>query len=120
MTLTDAEWSVMEILLGGERFSLGEVAAPLTERNGWNKKTTQTYLTRMEAKGIVRVERGTPRPYSARLTRDECAKQERRRLLNAYRGAAGELIAAFLKESSLSREEAERLRGLLDEMEADE
>jgi len=32
-------------------------------------------------------------------------------------GAAGDLVAAFLKETVISREERERLRGLLDDME---
>ena len=35
----------------------------------------------------------------------------------AYKGAAGDLIAAFLKESRISAEEKERLRSLLDDME---
>lgn len=117
MTLTDAEWSVMEALWGGERFALGEIAEPLAVRNGWNKKTTLTYLTRMEAKGLVSIARGTATPYAARLSRDDCARQERERLLRAYDGAAGDLIAAFLKEASISRAEADRLRTLLDEME---
>ena len=38
-------------------------------------------------------------------------------LSRVYNGAAGDLIAAFLKESHISRDEAERLRKLLDEME---
>ena len=39
-------------------------------------------------------------------------------LLNrVYGGAAGDLIAAFLKDSALSPEEAQRLRNLLEQME---
>ena len=49
MKLTDAEWSVLEILWSGERFSLKEIQA-----NGWNKNTVHTYLTRMEKKGLVK------------------------------------------------------------------
>lgn len=117
MTLTEAEWPVMEVLWSGERFSLGDVSAPLAERSGWSKKTTQTYLTRMAAKGLVSIDRGAPKPYRAAVSREACAREERRRLLRAYDGAAGDLIAAFLRESPISREEANRLRKLLDEME---
>lgn len=118
MRITDAEWAVMEALWGGESFALGELAERLRSTNGWNKNTVYTYLTRMAAKGLVKIDRSGPRPYSAAVSRSDCAREERSELLNrVYKGAAGELIAAFLKESHISRAEAERLRRLLDEME---
>ena len=113
MKLTDAEWSVLEILWSGERFSLKEVQA-----NGWNKNTVHTYLTRMEKKGLVIIDRGEAKPYRAGVSRDECAKNEREELLKrVYGGAAGDMIAAFLKESKISPQEAAQLRDLLDNME---
>ena len=70
------------------------------------------------AKGLVEIAHGTPEPYAAALSREECAREERREFLHkVYGGATGDLIAAFLKENRISREEAERLRRLLDEME---
>ncbi|MBQ8496786.1 MAG: BlaI/MecI/CopY family transcriptional regulator [Clostridia bacterium] len=118
MKLSDAEWAVLEILWGGHAFTLGEITASLKNINGWSSKTVYTYLTRMEAKGLVAIDRSINAPYSAALAREECVKNERHDLLNrAYKGAAGDLIAAFLKESSISAEEKERLRSLLDDME---
>ena len=118
MHLTDSEWAVMEVLWGGERFALGEAAAALRESRGWNKNTVYTYLTRMAAKGLVSIDRGASRPYAAAVSRADCARAERGVLLErVYNGAAGDLIAAFLKESRLSHAETERLRRLLDEME---
>ena len=118
MRLTEAEWAVMEVLWSGERFSLGEIAAPLHRTKGWSKNTVHTYLTRMEAKGLVSIDRSCSHPYSAMIARDDAAQQERRQLLDrVYGGAAGDLIAAFLKETSISHQEAERLRKLLNDME---
>ncbi|MBR4098760.1 MAG: BlaI/MecI/CopY family transcriptional regulator [Clostridium sp.] len=118
MKLTEAEWSVLEILWSGDRFSLGEITAALQPVNGWSKNTVHTYLTRMEKKGLVSIERTRHRPYAALVTRENCARQERDELLNkVYSGAAGDLIAAFLKESKISSQEVTRLRSLLDEME---
>lgn len=118
MRLTDAEWTVLEALWRGEGFALGELASVLKEANGWNKNTVYTYLTRMSAKGLVNIDRTRPKPYSAAVSREDCARRERGELLErVYNGAAGDLIAAFLKESHISRDEAERLRKLLDEME---
>ena len=72
----------------------------------------------MSRKGLVTIDKENEKPYSAAVTREECAKKERGELLNkVYHGATGNLIAAFLKESDISREEIEKLRVLLDEME---
>lgn len=118
MKLTEAEWSVMEVLWSGERFSLGELTRELVPVNGWSKNTVYTYLTRMERKGLVLIDHLQARPYSAGMSRDACARQERDELLTkVYGGATGELIAAFLKESPISQQEVERLRKLLDNME---
>ena len=118
MKLTEAEWSLMEILWSGQRFALKDIAITMGATLGWSKNTVFTYLTRMEAKGLVAIDRSCPKPYAAAVTRESCARQERQELLRkVYGGAAGDLIAAFLKESSMSAQEVQRLRGLLDEME---
>ena len=118
MRLTEAEWPVMEVLWSGESFSLGEITKALETSKGWSKNTVHTYLKRMESKGLVAIIKGSAAPYSAAVSRDACARRERDELLTkVYGGAAGDLIAAFLKDSSISRKEADRLRKLLDEME---
>ena len=53
MKLSEAEWSVMEVLWQGETFALKSIATTLNELNGWSKNTVFTYLNRMEAKGLV-------------------------------------------------------------------
>ena len=118
MKLTEAQWTVLEVLWTGERFSLKEITAALKSVNGWNKNTVYTYLTRMEEKGLVSIDRGGEKPYAAAVTREECARRERTELLTkVYGGAAGDLIAAFLRESAISPKEVARLKKLLEEME---
>ena len=118
MKLSDAEWSVLNILWSGSHFSLKEITTALQEVNGWNKNTVHTYLTRMEKKGLVSIERSLDKPYSAAVTKEFCARNERTELLDkVYGGATGDLIAAFLKESTISTEERNRLKKMLDDME---
>lgn len=118
MKITEAEWSVLDILWSGERFSLGEISSALESVNEWKKNTVFTYLARMEAKGLVAIDRSQTKPYSAAVSREICARFERDKLLTTvYGGATGDLIAAFLKESSISQQEVDRLRALLDDME---
>ncbi len=115
MKLSDAEWAVLEVLWSGEALALGEITSALQK---WNKNTVYTYLIRMEAKGLVEIDRRRPKPYSAAVSREFCARRERNELLTkVYGGAAGDLIAAFLKESAISPAEAERLKKMLEEME---
>ena len=69
-------------------------------------------------KGLVEIDRSKEKPYAAAVTRESCAKEEREELLTkVYGGATGDLIAAFLKESKISKKEVERLRKMLEDME---
>ena len=118
MKLTLPEWDIMEVLWSGENLALGEITSALRENHGWTSNTVHTYLTRMSKKGLVTIDKTASAPYKAAVTKEDCARRERDELLNkVYSGATGELIAAFLKESEMSKSEVERLKKLLDEME---
>ena len=73
----------------------------------------------MEAKGLGSIDKeASPHIYRATLSREDCRAQERRSFLHrVYQGSAGDLIAAFLKEETISPQQRDELRRLLDEME---
>ncbi|WP_419025022.1 BlaI/MecI/CopY family transcriptional regulator [Emergencia sp.] len=117
--LSEAELTVLTVLWDGDGFNLGQVVDQLKPITGWSRNTVHTYLTRMEGKGLVIIDRSRdPHRYRAGVSRENCAKNERRNLLEkVYGGAAGDLVAAFLKESKITEEERDALKKLLDEME---
>lgn len=118
MRLTDSEWSVMEVLWAGDGLQLGQIVDALLPTTGWSRNTVHTYLTRMMAKGLVVADEHSPRGYHAGISREQCAEGQRRELVERiYQGSAGRLVAAFVKDGSLTREDREELRRLLDEME---
>ena len=119
MNLTEREWTVLNALWKTNGAELGVLVNELHNETGWNRNTVHTYLTRMEAKGLVRINKeGTRHIYYAMIDRESCQQQERHNFLNrVYSGAAGDLIAAFLKEELISQEEREKLRKILDDME---
>ena len=119
MTLSEREWTVLDALWETGGAELGIIVNILFPITRWNRNTVLTYLTRMEAKGLVRIDKeASPHLFHATLDKESCRKQERHSFLNrVYSGSAGDLIAAFLKEETISAEERERLRRLLDEME---
>lgn len=117
--LTDREWTVLSALWASGGNTLGSLTDTLYPETGWSRNTVLTYLTRMEAKGLVSIDKGgSPHIYRAALSREDCRAQARNSFLRrVYQGAAGDLVAAFLKESPISPQEREALRRLLDEME---
>ena len=119
MKLSEKEWTVLNALWKTEGAELGVLVTELYETTGWSRNTVLTYLTRMESKGLVRIDKEIyPHVYYATLDRESCQKQERQNFLyRVYSGSAGDLIAAFLKEERISPKEKERLRKMLDDME---
>ena len=118
-SLSDREWAVLSALWETGGAPLGELAERLREDTGWSRNTVLTYLTRMEAKGLVTIDKEvSPHIYRAALDRAACQARERHSFLQrVYRGSAGDLVTAFLKEEPIFPQEREALRKLLDEME---
>ena len=119
MNLSEREWTVLNALWKTDGAELGVLVNALYEETGWNRNTVLTYLTRMEAKGLVRIDQEvTPHISCAMIDRESCQQRERHSFLRrVYSGSAGDLIAAFLKEEPISQEEREKLRKILDNME---
>lgn len=117
--LSEKEWLVLGALWNSGGAALGEITQALYGETGWSRNTVLTYLTRMEAKGLVTIDKeGYPRRYRAALDKSACQAQARDCFLKqVYQGAAGDLVAAFLKEKPVSAKERDELRRLLDEME---
>lgn len=117
--LSEREWTVLGALWDSGGSTLGALTDALREETGWSRNTVLTYLTRMEAKGLVVIDKeGYPHLYRAALEREDCLAQARGSFLQSvYRGSTGDLVAAFLREKPISAEERKELRRLLDEME---
>ena len=119
MNLSEREWTVLNALWEADSAELGEIVNILYPQTKWSRNTVHTYLTRMEIKGLVRIDKNaSPHLYHATIDRESCQQKERESFLNrVYSGSTGDLIAAFLKEERISQEEIESLRKLLDDME---
>ncbi|MBQ2896617.1 MAG: BlaI/MecI/CopY family transcriptional regulator [Oscillospiraceae bacterium] len=121
--MTDNEWRIMEALWSNGPLTLGSLLdalsqAPVSPASSWSRNTLHTYLTRMAAKGMIQMDDGYPHRYEAALERQYYADAQRRALVDrVYQGSAGKLIAAFVKDGSLSESERSELRRMLDEME---
>ena len=119
MNLSEREWTVLNALWETDGAELGELVNALYPQTKWSRNTVLTYLTRMEAKCLVKIDKAvSPHLYRATIDRESCQQKERQSFLNrVYSGSTGDLIAAFLKEERISQEEIENLRKILDDME---
>ena len=114
MNLSEREWMVLCALWETGGAELGTLVQRLQPETGWSRNTVLTYLTRMEGKGLVAIDKTlTPHQYRAVPDQESCREQERKSFVErVYSGATGDLIAAFLKEEKITPAERERLQTL--------
>jgi BlaI family penicillinase repressor len=82
----------------------------------WEPATIKTMLNRLVKKGALRFKaEGKRYLYAPAVTRDACVRTEGRSFLDrVFGGAAGPLIAHFVEDAKLSKDEIAELRRLLD------
>ena len=121
ISLTDAEWSVMECLWGRAPRTGRELTEELGKKCGWSRSTTLTLLSRLEAKGAVGAESdGRVKTFVPLVCREDAALRETEDLLTrAYRGSLSLMVSTLTKKQALSREELDELYAILKKAEGD-
>ncbi|MBQ7324954.1 MAG: BlaI/MecI/CopY family transcriptional regulator [Clostridia bacterium] len=103
-----------EIIWAREPLSSGELVKLCEEQLDWKKSTTYTVLKKLCERGIFQHEGG--RVTSLVSKEDYFAGQSRQFVEETFDGSLPAFIAAFTRRSSLSPEEAEEIRRLIDQM----
>ena len=122
ISLTQAEWSVMECLWAEGPLTGREVTARMEDRCGWSRSTTLTLLGRLEAKGAVSSapEGKDPKVFSPVLRREDAALRETEDFLGrVYHGSLSLMVSALTEKQALSREELDQLYELLKGLEGE-
>lgn len=116
ISLTQAEWSVMECLWEAGPLTGREVVQHMEQSCGWSRSTTLTLLSRLENKGALKsipAEKG-PKVFSPVLRREDAALEETKNFLNrVYQGSLSLMVSALTKKQALPREELDELYDLL-------
>ena len=115
--LFDSELKVMDVLWREGDLPAKAIAKTLTEEIGWNVNTTYTLIKRCIAKEAI--ERSEPGFMCRALVSKEQVQQEETQELidKVFDGSADKLFASLLGGRRISREQLERLRSMIDEME---
>ena len=119
ISLTEAEWTVMECLWEKSPRTGRETVAWLDQKMGWTRSTTLTMLRRLEAKGAVAGDtEGELKTFCPMIAREEVAVQEAENLLDrVYKGSLSLLVSSLTKKQSLPQSEIDELYAILREME---
>lgn len=120
ISLTTAEWTVMECLWETAPITGREAVEILNQRMGWNRSTTLTLLRRLEAKGAVLGDANeNMKTFRPLLHREDAALQETKDFLGrVYNGSLSLMVSSLTRKQSLSQQEIEELYVLLRDLEA--
>ncbi|HHV98691.1 MAG TPA: BlaI/MecI/CopY family transcriptional regulator [Clostridiaceae bacterium] len=115
--LFDAEFKFMSIVWDSEPIKTRTLTELCQEKLGWKRTTTYTVLRRLIERGILRNENSTV--YSI-VKREQVQKYESETVVEkAFNGSLPKFIAAFLNDKTLSDEEAEEIKRLIDRHKGD-
>ena len=119
ISLTEAEWTVMECLWEKAPRTGRETVAWMEQKMGWTRSTTLTMLRRLEAKGAVAGDtEGELKTFRPLINREDVAVQETENFLErAYKGSLSLLVSSLTKKQSLPQKEIDELYAILREME---
>lgn len=115
--LFDSELKVMSVLWREGDATAKHISDVLKEETGWNMNTTYTLIKRCIKKGAIR--RSEPNFLChALIPKEEVQEAETNELINKiYDGSAENLFAALLGRKSISAEQIDRLKQIVDQWE---
>ncbi len=113
--LFEGELKLMELLWEREGATARELARLASEEIGWNKNTTYTVIKKLVAKGAI--QRSEPDFVCRSLvSREDVGRHEAKKVLRSFfGGSAKALFSSFMADGTLSAEETDELRKLIDE-----
>ena len=114
--LFDSELKVMGVLWREGDATAKHIAEVLKEEVGWNKNTTYTLIKRCMKRGAI--ERSEPNfMCHALILKEEVQEAETDELINkVYDGAADKLFASLLGRKKIPKEQIERLKQMVKEL----
>lgn len=104
-----------DIIWQNEPIASGELVKKCEKELSWKKSTTYTVLKKLCEKGIFRNEKGI---VSSLMSKDEFNSLQSEKFVDdTFGGSLPAFIAAFTKRKSLTKEEVEELRKMVDNFE---
>ncbi len=115
MKLSDAEWTVINVVWERSVASARDVLEQTEAETGWAYTTVKTILSRLVEKGALRVrKRANTSLYEPLVSRKAARRSAVRSLLDrAFDGAFGGLLQHLVTDEKLSKKDREELKAML-------
>ena len=108
----DSEYRFCLILWEQQPVNSTRLVQLCKEQLGWSKATTYTVIRRLAERGVLKNENAT---VTALISKEQVQKAELEELVEkTFEGSVPAFIAAFSRSHKLTREDAARLRSLID------
>lgn len=116
ISISESEWAVMKVIWEEPPKALQDILSGL-KHTEWSTTTIQTYLARLVKKGVLTTERqGKGYLYYPVVSENDCQLAEGKTFLNrVYDGSLAKMVSGFVKNGSLSADELQELKKLLEE-----
>lgn len=112
MKLTSTEIKFMTLIWDNEPVSSGTLVQYCSEKFGWKKSTTYTFIKRLQERSILKNDDSIVKSC---VKREEIQKNESEDIIKStFNGSLPQFVTAFLSDKKLSSEEAEELKKLID------
>lgn len=115
LKLCESDYRFMAVIWNHEPVASGALVELCSEGLGWKKSTTYTVLKKMCEKGFAQNEGAV---VTALIPREQVQAFESKHFVErAFDGSLPGFLAAFLGGKTISKQEAEQLKRLIDEHE---
>jgi len=115
--VSQAERVVMQVLWAEGSLTANQIIARLNGKVKWNPRTIRTLISRLLNKHALDFDKeGKEYRYFPTVTEKQCAKHERISFLKrVYGGATKPMIAAFIEDAKLSKDDITELKTMLEQ-----
>ncbi len=116
--ISESELEVMKILWNIKSGTSSQIIEKLSITTDWKPKTIQTLITRLVAKGALKVDKSNKKSYiySPNISENEYKNLASSSFLEKlYNGSINMMVASFIKNKKMSKDDIEELKNLLDE-----
>lgn len=114
-SISESEWEIMNVLWEKAPQTASDIISSLQESTDWKPKTIRTLLDRLVQKDVVGVNKNL-RVYTfyPLYTQEECQRAETESFINRiYGGTLKSMLVQFIQEDTLSDDDINELRFIL-------
>lgn len=112
LKLCESEYRFASIVWENEPLGSGELVKICEQELGWKKSTTYTILKKLCERGILQNENTM---VASLIKQEQVQKFESEQFINrTFRGSLPQFITAFMNDKTLSKQQADELKKLID------